>query len=304
MLLEQVVSEFLLYLDAVKGFSKNTVKAYRVELSKLQEVLGTDCNIESITLEDLRFCIGKLSMQNCSPASINQFIASVRGLFAYCKKFQYIKSNVSLELKTVKLPKKIPLFMTENEVDTLCREPEEKALLWPKRDKAIFELLYSSGCRVSELASLKLKDFSQDYSSAIVTGKGSKDRRVFFEKDAVSALGEYLEERKERFLKGKDIDKNESVFVNQKGSTLSVKGISWILTRYSGPEGTNHHVSPHAFRHTFASAMLASGADVRVVQEMLGHSSISTTQRYTHITKEQLINIYNKAHPHGGNKNE
>ena len=95
-----------------------------------------------------------------------------------------------------------------------------------------------------------------------------------------------------------------NVFINQQGTALTTKGISWILARYSGVEGINRHVSPHAFRHTFATSMLSSGADVRVVQEMLGHSSISTTQRYTHITTEQLIDIYNKAHPHGGNKNE
>lgn len=302
--LSEVTDEFLLYLDTIKGFSANTILAYKNELSKLQEFLGANRLLININLEDLRYCVGELSKQNKSSASINQFIAALRTLFAYSRKFQYIKNNPALELKTVKMSKHMPVFMTGNEVDKLCAEPEKNEILWANRDKAIFEMLYSSGCRVSELASLCIKDLTADFSSAIVTGKGKKDRRVYFESDAVESLKKYLEDRKKRFLEKGKKDDVLNVFINQQGTALTTKGISWILARYSGVEGINRHVSPHAFRHTFATSMLSSGADVRVVQEMLGHSSISTTQRYTHITTEQLIDIYNKAHPHGGNKNE
>ena len=297
----EAIEEFLLYLASVRGLSAATVAGYRNDLTqfaRMPAISGRSC-IQDITGEDLRQCIGFLSKERRAAASINRFIAAVRNLFAYCRKFQYVQNNPASVLKTVKLPKRLPRFMTGVEVDALCREPAEKELLWEKRDRALFEMLYSSGCRVSELASLTLDDFAAGYESAIVTGKGSKDRRVYFEKDAREALKAYLADRAERFGTG---DREKAVFVNQQGGRLTVRGISYILSRYSGVEGTNHHVSPHAFRHTFATAMLTNGADVRLVQEMLGHASISTTQRYTHISPQTLIDMYNKAHPHGGAK--
>ncbi len=299
--IHDVSAEFLLYLETVRGFSPHSIIAYRGDLLQFELFLGGHRPVTSVTLEELRSCIGKLSEEKRAAASINRFIAAVRALFAYCRKFQYIQHNPALELRTVKMPKHMPRFMTEAEVDALCAQPGKKELLWETRDKAIFELLYSSGCRVSELASLKLQDFTGDYESAIVTGKGRKDRRVYFEKDARNALKVYLADRKKRFETGPD-GVVGPVFVNQHGKKLSVSGIREIVTRYSGPEGTNHHVSPHTFRHTFATELLVHGADIRAVQELLGHASISTTQRYTHITTEKLIEIYNRAHPHGGKK--
>lgn len=289
--------EFLVYLENVRGLSANTVLGYRNDLQKVSDFLGDDSPVETISLEDLRFCVGKLSKEKFSATSINRFIAAVRGLFAYCKKSGYVKSNVSLELKTLKSPKHLPRFMTPNEIDKLCSMPEEKNLLWESRDHAIFEVLYSTGCRVSELAGMKFADFSSDFSSAMVTGKGRKDRRVFLGNDAVESLNRYLAERKVRFPSSEDV---QNVFLNQKGGALTVNGIYMIVSRYSGIEGLNKHMSPHAFRHTFATALLGNGADIRMVQEMLGHSSISTTQRYTHITKERLKEVYNQAFPHSG----
>ncbi|MBO5691028.1 MAG: tyrosine-type recombinase/integrase, partial [Spirochaetaceae bacterium] len=175
------------------------------------------------------------------------------------------------------------------------------------RDKALFQMFYSSGCRVAEMAGLTLEDFSQDLSSAMVRGKGGKDRRVFFTPTASSALKEYLPQRQQKLLhSGKDVAKEpvRSLFLNNQGGALTTRGIRYILSRYSGVEGTNNPVSPHAFRHTFATALLSNGADVRMVQEMLGHSSISTTQRYTHITTAQLVKTYNQAHPHGGTEGQ
>ena len=149
------------------------------------------------------------------------------------------------------------------------------------------------------MASLTVADIDVDYGSAVVTGKGNKDRRVYFEADARTALVAYLADRRKRFGSA---DTDKALFVNQRGNKLTTRGIAYIVARYSGVEGTNRHVSPHAFRHTFATALLTGGADVRLVQELLGHSSISTTQRYTHVTTDRLIELYNKAHPHGGAK--
>ncbi|QTQ13733.1 tyrosine-type recombinase/integrase [Treponema parvum] len=302
--LKEAVEEFLLYEETVRCLSQNSVISYKNDLNFMLSNLGEERLLPSVGLEDLRFCVGKMSENKKSAASINRFIAAVRSMFAYCRKFQYIQNNVALELRTIKIPKRLPRFMTADEIDALCGQPVKKELLWETRDKAIFEMLYSSGCRVSEIASLKLKDLDDEYGSAVVTGKGKKDRRVYFEDDARRALCLYLADRKKLFERLGTRDLVPEVFVNQRGKKLSAKGIEWIVARYSGVEGVNHSVSPHAFRHTFATQMLANGADVRMVQELLGHSNISTTQRYTHITTERLIEIYNRAHPHGGKKDE
>lgn len=296
MTLEDATSEVLLYLKSVRGLSENTIISYGNDYAHALEYFDGERDVSTISLLDLRSCVAYLSAKKFSIPSINRFIASERTLFAYCKKFNYIKKNVALGLKSLRSPKSLPKFMTLNEVDELCALPEKKEILWETRDKALFEMLYSSGCRVSELISIKISDFSGDYSNVIVKGKGSKYRKVFFESDAQNALKLYLDDRKKHFPK---LEENV-LFLNQKGSPLTTQGVWYILNRYSGQEGTGRHISPHTFRHTFATALLTNGADIRLVQEMLGHSSISTTQRYTHITTERLKEVYWKCFPHSG----
>ena len=298
MTLCELTDEFLLYLSAVRGLSENTVKGYGNDLSQLLVFLTPDLDIKSVTRENLMLCIGQLSKQKKSAATVNRFIAAVRTLFTYATKMKYIEKNPSLEMKTVKLPKRVPNFMTNSEVNELCNEPVKDELLWASRDHAIFLMLYSSGCRASELVGLRLSDFMDGGRSAVVTGKGNKQRKVYFAQEARKALAEYLADRKKVLEENKVNPVPAQLFINQKGGPLTTGGLRYILNRYSGVEGTNHHINPHAFRHTFATTMLGNGADVRMVQEMLGHSSISTTQRYTHITTEKLIETYNKAHPH------
>src|SRR5574344_1813969 len=164
-ILYSLVDEFLIYLESVRSLSSNSVIAYKNDLFHLMTVLGRDINIDKISTEDLRSCIAYLSKQKKSSSSINRFIAAVRTFFAYCRKFDYIKNNVALELKTVKVPKHIPRFLTGPEVNELCFQPQVNELLWQTRDRAIFEMLYSSGCRVSEIVSLKIKDLEDNNSS-------------------------------------------------------------------------------------------------------------------------------------------
>lgn len=298
MKLNELIDEFLIYISSVRDLSENTVMGYKNDLEHLKEFLTPTLDITSITKENLKLCIGQLSKRHSSNASINRFIAAVRSLFGYAHKFGYLEKNPALEIKTVKLSKKVPRFMTKAEVDTLCNEPEKNELLWASRDHALFEMLYSSGCRISEITNLCLSDFLNGYDRAVVTGKGDKQRIVYFSDEAKAALKLYLVDRKKVMEENGTAGTTDRIFISQRGRPLSVRGINYIITRYSGAEGTNHHVNPHAFRHTFATTMIGNGADVRLVQEMLGHSSISTTQRYTHITTEKLIETYNKAHPH------
>lgn len=295
----ELCDEFLLYLSAVRGLSDNTVIGYKNDLLQLQTFLTPALDVQSITKENLLLSVGELSRQKKSAATVNRFIAAVRTLFFYAQKYHYVEKNPALELKTVKLPKKIPNFMTQTEVTQLCNQPKANELLWETRDYAIFTMLYSSGCRASEIINLKLEDFTDNYHSAVVTGKGNKQRKVYFEEESRKALAAYLQDRKKIIADNKITEPTHQLFINQKGMPLTTGGLRFILTKYSSKEGTNRHMNPHAFRHTFATTMLNNGADVRVVQEMLGHSSISTTQRYTHMTTEKLIEVYNKAHPHG-----
>ncbi|MDY4985556.1 MAG: tyrosine-type recombinase/integrase [Treponema sp.] len=299
MKLSELVDEFLIYLSTVRGLSDNTVVGYRNDLEQFMQFLTPEIDILTITKENILLCVGQLSKQKKSAATINRFIAAVRTMFSYSRKFGYIQKDPSIEIKTVKIPKKVPSFMTAAEVNQLCNTPLKNELLWQSRDECLFKMMYSSGCRISEITNLKLSDFMDNYHSAIVTGKGNKQRRVFFGEDARNALARYYQDRKKVMAENHIEKPTDQLFINQKGEPISVAGIRYIITRYSGVEGTNHHVNPHAFRHTFATTMLNNGADVRIVQEMLGHSSISTTQRYTHVTTEKLIEIYNKAHPHG-----
>lgn len=296
--LGETIEEFLVYIDTVRLLSENTVLGYKNDLKIVEEYLGLEIPLSRVGTEDLNFCIANLSTQGKSAATVNRFIAAVRTFFFYSRKFGYIEKNPALEIRTVKIPRYVPAFLTQNEIDRLCKEPEVNELLWETRDKAIFESFYSTGCRVSELVSLRVSDFDYSRHSAVIRGKGEKDRRVYFEKNAQTAISVYLSDRKKRFVKEGIEDSSPYLFVNQKGGHLTPGGVRYILGKYTGRDGLNHHVSPHALRHTFATIMLASGADIRVVQKFLGHSSISTTQRYTHLTTRQLIDIYKRCHPH------
>ena len=229
---------------------------------------------------------------------MNRFVSSVRGLFKYCKKLGYIEKNPAEEVKNVKNPQVVTAFMTGREVEELCSEPEHNELLWTSRDVAIFRMLYSSGCRISELTNIKLSDFRKGGRCALITGKGNKQRLVYFDETSRRAMAAYMTDRA-RVLSENGRDSGEDrLFVNQKGLPITTGGMRYILTRYSGEEGTKHHINPHAFRHTFATTLLNNGADVRMVQELLGHASINTTQRYTHVTTERLKEVYKLAHPH------
>lgn len=302
-LISDVIEEFLLYLESIKGYSSNTVISYKNDLEKFMLFCGKQKYIDELSFNDLRFAIPCMSERGEKSSTINRYISAVRTLFAYCKKFGYIKDNPSLKLKTVQSDKLYHQVITDQEMYDICVAPTQKELLWPSRDKAIFEMLYSSGCRVSELCSLKISSFANDFSKAKVTGKGSKDRIVYFEQDAKNALKEYLSDRlnllKTILHKKENFKMHNYVFINRYGTPLTTRGVSWIITKYTGVQGINHHFSPHDFRHAFATAMVDSGLDVRKVQALLGHSSVSTTQRYTHVTRKKIEADYRKAHPHG-----
>jgi integrase/recombinase XerC len=207
----------------------------------------------------------------------------------------------SAPLKNLKTPKTLPAFLWEGEMAMFSELPDKAGILWPERDKALILAMYSGGLRISETAALSLNSMEDDYSGARIIGKGTKERQVFFSDEAREALLAYLPARQNRIKAERPTDR---LFISRKGAPISVPGLRWIISKYAERSGLGKSIHPHSLRHSFATHLVNSGCDVRVVQELLGHASISTTQRYTHVNMESLRKVYNKAHPHGGQRKQ
>ncbi|MDR3161949.1 MAG: tyrosine-type recombinase/integrase, partial [Spirochaetaceae bacterium] len=199
--------------------------------------------------------------------------------------------------RNLKSPKTLPSFLWEPEMARFAVLPETSGILWPARDKALILVMYSAGLRISELVSLSLPKLDSDLGGGRVIGKGDKERFVFFSGEAREALAAYLPERQAR-IKAGGKNPTDRVFINRNGRAISIPGVRWIIARYAEQSGLGKHIHPHSLRHSFATHLVNSGCDVRVVQELLGHASLSTTQRYTHVDIERLKKVYAKAHPH------
>ncbi|MDR3172721.1 MAG: tyrosine-type recombinase/integrase, partial [Treponema sp.] len=199
--------------------------------------------------------------------------------------------------RNLKSPKTLPSFLWEPEMARFAVLPETSGILWPARDKALILVMYSAGLRISELVSLSLHKLDSDLGGGRVIGKGDKERFVFFSEEAREALAAYLPERQAR-IKAGGKNSTDRVFINRNGRAISIPGVRWIIARYAEHSGLGKHIHPHSLRHSFATHLVNSGCDVRVVQELLGHASLSTTQRYTHVDIERLKKVYAKAHPH------
>jgi len=294
--------EYLAYLTGVRSLSPRTTASYRRDL----ELYGSYLEVPPLEagISDIRLFIADLGAKGYEASSLNRILASVRGFYRYAVHFGLRSDDPSTSIRNLKVPKKLPRFLFADEAAVFCASPSSELpppdSLWPARDTALLTLLYSTGCRVSEIAAIRLSDIDSDGASAIVTGKGNKERTVFFSKAAREALSGYMAERKsclERHQENSAAQK--SLFISKRGKPLSVRGIQFVLARYSDSAGTQGHLSPHALRHSFATTLVNRGADIRIVQELLGHASISTTQRYTHVTQERLKKLYHQAHPHG-----
>jgi integrase/recombinase XerC len=182
--------------------------------------------------------------------------------------------------------------------------PDTAGILWPERDKALILSMYSAGLRISEAVSLSMENINKTFTEARITGKGNKQRYVFFSDEAKSAITEYLPHRTERLRMEGIEGKKGALFISRKGKPISVDGVRWIISRYTQHSAIGKNIHPHTLRHSFATHLVNSGCDVRVVQEMLGHASLSTTQRYTHVNIENLKKVYAKAHPHAEKRNK
>jgi integrase/recombinase XerC len=297
----QAVSEYLTYLESVRGCSVRTVEAYRNDLSRYAKYCANfGIASEEASPYEVQKFIADLTAERMAATSVNRCLSSIRGFYRWMVRFNKREDNPCSALKNVKTPLNLPSVLWEDEMADFAALPEIAGILWPVRDKALILSMYSAGLRISEVVSLSMVNISKTLDDAKIIGKGGKERYVFFSEEAKSAIGEYLPQRTARLRMAGIEKKNGALFISRKGQPISIAGVRWIISRYAKHSGLGKNIHPHSLRHSFATHLVNSGCDVRVVQEMLGHSSLSTTQRYTHVNIENLKRVYASAHPHGG----
>lgn len=293
--MKEKISDFIIYMDKLRNSSKHTLRAYKRDLLDFYEYIKkNNFDYKNISRNSLRGFLIELREKGLDKRSISRKISSIRSFYKFLLKDGAIEKNPLVSLELPKIDKKLPTFLTEEEVIKLINAPNEKTLIG-FRDKLILIFLYSTGMRVSEIVSLKVSQLDLNKGEVIITGKGKKDRVIFLTEELKDLIKEYLNKRK----------KNSNVlFINRNGKPLTDKGIRLLVEKYAKKVVPYKKVTPHTLRHTFATHLLTNGADLRVVQELLGHTKLSTTQIYTHLTKENLKKIYDNFHPHSKEKNQ
>jgi integrase/recombinase XerC len=294
----KTIEDFTGWLETEKGYSEHTVSGYRRDLMEFYHHLGKDCLLETMSSAQVRSFIVSLHGHNCS-ATVARKLSALRTFFRFSLRRERIKNDPLVGITGPKIGRFIPVFLTVDETFALLEAPSQ-ADTYMHRDRAILELLYSTGMRVSELVSRDLDDLDFTEEVLTVRGKGNKERLVPVGRPAVEGVRGWLPQRsqlvRERAARGRAVEEH-AMFLNGQGSRLSVRSVERMVKAYGERAGIPQIVTPHALRHSFATHLLEMGADLRSVQELLGHASLSTTQRYTHLTLDHLANVYDRAHP-------
>lgn len=291
--LEELTEEFLRYLLIDKGYSENTIDSYRRDLMKFLE-FNKNKNINNITNSDLKEYVKHLKKENLNDKSISRNISCLKSFYKFLIIEKYINNNPIESILIPKTKKSLPNILTEDEVLMLLDVKLTDNFSY--RNKAMLELMYATGLRVSELVNLKLQDIDLNQDVVRTFGKGSKER--------VIPIGDYSKEYLEIYIyeyRGTMLKKvnSEYLFLNNHGNKMTRQGFFKIIKKIAKEKGIDKDLSPHTLRHSFASHLLKYGADLRTIQELLGHADISTTQIYTHISNEELKKNYKDFHPHG-----
>jgi len=300
-----VRKDYLAWLRSVRNLSPHTLESYAKDLAKYEAFLeGRGVEPRNAGLSDARGFVGQLSRNGLSPRSVNRIVSGVRGWYRFMERNGEIDANPFAEIRSLRTEKRLPSFLFEEEMARLVELPSQTACaeedsFWKLRDRAVLETLYSTGCRISELVSMNIADMDLKSSTARVMGKGARERNVFLGASAAAALRQYLACRVSHGPKSSRLpDSVRAVFINQRGGRITDRGVRFILGEYLVKANLGKRVTPHTFRHSFATHLLDRGADIRAVQELLGHASLSTTQVYTHVGLERLKKVYRRAHPH------
>ena len=293
---DQHIVAFLNSLIIEKGLSKNTIQSYESDIYQLYQwnISKNKKRITEIKKIDTSQYISYLFSQNLKSTSVNRKISSLKTFFNFLLKKKLINANPFADQIMPKKPISLPKSISEDDVVKLLDAPKSDSLIG-LRDKAMLELLYASGVRISELDNIKFSDLDLERNIIKVFGKGSKERLVPFGEDAAQCISAYIDERK----KNKDIASIKYIFLNNRGSKISRHAFWHRLKEYCLEIGLKKDIPPHTLRHAFATHLLNRGADLRSVQVLLGHSDLSTTQIYTHIAKQRLSELVKKHHPRG-----
>jgi integrase/recombinase XerC len=286
------------YIEELKraGASEHSVRAYDSDLRQFLAYLSppdlAPPDPDTIDVLILREWLAALYRDELTVMSIRRKLAAVRGLFKFMLREGVVRINAARLVRTPKAPRKLPDVMTAEQVNTLIDDVAAEKLErpYPARDRAIFEVLYGCGLRVSELAGLSFEDLDRSEGWLRVRGKGRKERQVPLPRQAAEALERYLQERPV-------VRDERAIFLNHRGGRLTTRGISLIVKLYSTYLAGDPSTHPHSFRHAYATHLLAAGADLRAIQELLGHARLSTTQKYTQVSLTDLMAVYDKAHP-------
>lgn len=286
---------FFRHLRDVRQMSPNTLRAYRSDLEDFLAWLPASS--EAPSRLDLRRYLVELEQRGLKPATVQRKLAAVRAYHRYLREFEGLGEDPSKLVRGPKLPKRMPKFLTEREVDTLLSAPLPDDF-FGRRDRAALEFLYSTGCRVSEAVNVRLKQLDLDEGSVVVTGKGKKQRICLLGGPARDAIESYLERRTQKIHERGTSDPG-FLFLNRLARPLSSRWMFELVLQRARAAGIAARLTPHGLRHSFATHMMERGADLRTLQEMLGHENLVTTEIYTHVSMRQLREVYDKAHPHG-----
>lgn len=290
--MDRLVDKFLRYLDIERNASKHTILNYKLDLCDFKKFLQ-EKPIESVDYLMLRKFLAYLKERNLTNRTISRKLSCLRSLYRFLFREGLVKNNPVLMLSTPKQDKMLPIFLTEDEVVKLIEAPSGDTVLG-LRDRAMLETLYSTGMRVSELVSLDIDKIDFIGTTVKVLGKGKKERLLPIGDRALAAINKYLSSRKSSKKTSRETN---TLFLNKNNKRITDRGVRKFIDKYIHTASLRSGISPHTLRHSFATHLLNRGADLRSVQELLGHANLSTTQIYTHLTTDRLKSIYNKAHP-------
>ena len=301
--MDEPIRAFIAFLRAEQRASPETLRSYASDLRQLHQFLlsrglvSSPVDPESLSSDAVRAYLQWLDQEGGKPASLARKLAAIRSFYRYLMRRRLVSRNPVDGMRTPKQPKLLPRVLTKDDADALMNFPAGQTV-GALRDRALLETLYSTGARVAEVVALDIDDVRESEGLVRLQGKGSKERIVPIGEVALDAIRRYRQSLPPRFIRA-----SQGVFCNRRGGRLTSRSVARIVTKYSS-RLAGGAISPHALRHSFATHLIDEGADLRSIQEMLGHASLSTTQRYTHVATDQLLAVYDRAHPRAGRSSE
>ena len=289
------ITEFLKYLSAERNCSAHTVLGYTKDLEKFTEFIGPELSWKNVDHVMVRAFLSSLYEKGLSKPSVARALAAVRSYYKWLAIEGKVKQNPAALVSSPKLPKRLPRVPSIEEMNQVLETELPEATAFPERETLIFELLYGSGMRNAEMIGLRLDNVNIAQAAALVRGKGKKERYVPLSDAALDALRTYLPRRAHVMQHFKR--QHDALLINLRGEQLTTRSVGRIVKQIAVAKGLPDDVHPHTLRHAFGTHMLSEGADLRAIQELLGHSRLSTTQRYTHLSMRQVMDVYDRTHP-------